>query len=1174
MKFVSLGYRLLSILVSVSGTIPVWTSLFLGKEATAQSIIPAQDGTGSTVIVDGNEYKIDGGTLSGDRTNLFHSLEKLGLNSNEIANFLSQPEIRNILTRVVGGDPSIINGLIEVTGGNSNLYIMNPAGIVFGANASLNVPGDFFATTATGIGFGEGQWFNAFGDNDYQALVGNPSQFSFDLAQPGVIVNSADIKLHAGRNLTLLGGSVINTGTIHAPGGDITIAAVPGTNLVRISQQGQLLSLEVALPRTPQGQLESINVLDLPALLTGAAEAGVATGLNVTPQGEVQLANSGQIIPTNPGIAVVSGSLDASNNTLLSHIPEINVFGENVGVIDAKINASGTNGGGTVRIGGDFQGLGTVPNSQHTFVGSDVTINADALQNGSGGRVIIWADDTTAFSGSITARGLGTFGNGGFVEVSGKENLIFQGNVDLSATNGNFGTLLLDPENILIADVDETEFEAELPDILAGDFDGADITISEAILEGLPATAEVILEAKNNITIGTLANGELKFVDGPGGDITFTADADNNGIGNFTMNPGDTIVAKSRNINIFAGGDITIGTIDTSGNGVQDGGDITLTVNGIGNITIGDNSTINSSSNSGNGGEINFTTDIGNITLTGNQRPGNNSQNDLLNSSSANGSGGNITLQVISDGLIDLTGETFPERIPSNSTINTSVTANNGNNQAGDVVLSAPNQVIFGSINAKVKPQDNNSPNNQQPVSGNITITSDEINYIGEPGEVQGSGVLTLAPFTPGQNVQIGGIVDPGVDTLALTEDEFAAFDLTSFNSLTLGGENSGATTIASDFAFNNLPLEILAPNGSIDVDGQITGTGSTSVTLDAGQIFLNNNIVTDGQDITITSTLGDIDTTAGTLDTSNDFEQAGNITLSANNGNIFTADLLANIDGGENGGDGDGGNITLAADGEIDTTAGEVNASSINGNGGIINFTTNTGDITTANVSSESQTDGIGGDISLSVTEGAGNINTTAGELRSLSETGTGGDVSLATQTGNIQTGAISSGFTSNGIGGNVTITTQGGDIITNDRISADTDEGGSTAGNISLRVEAGLGSIDTRGGFLDASSASADGGNVEVSTTGGNIFTGVILSKSFADGDAGDVTLNVENTVGEINTTAGQIDASSGGNGGNVSVSTNGGNITTGDLFANSSGDGDAGDVTLNVENTVGEI
>ena len=146
--------------------------------ATAQPIVPAPDGTGTVVTPEGNRLDITGGTKSGDGSNLFHSFTEFGLNTGQIANFLSQPNIVNILARINGGNISYINGLIQVTGGNSNIFLMNPSGIVFGSNASLNVPAGFMATTANGIGFGN-NWFNASGENNYAALVGMPNAFAF-----------------------------------------------------------------------------------------------------------------------------------------------------------------------------------------------------------------------------------------------------------------------------------------------------------------------------------------------------------------------------------------------------------------------------------------------------------------------------------------------------------------------------------------------------------------------------------------------------------------------------------------------------------------------------------------------------------------------------------------------------------------------------------------------------------------------------------------------------------------------------------------------------------------------------------------------------------------------------------------------------------------------------------
>lgn len=231
------------------------------QSASAQSILGDFATTGTIINHEGNTYNIQGGTQAG--TNLFHSFRELGLNNNEIAHFQSSPHITNILGRVTGGNPSIINGLIQVTGGNANLYLMNPAGLVFGGNASLNVPGSFLATTADKIGF-DGGWFNATGENNYQNLVGTPNQFAFLSEQPGTIINAGNLAVSAGQNITLMGGTVINTGTIAAPEGNITLAAVPGTNLVRLSQPGMLLSIELPEDEVAKG----ITPRSLPELLT------------------------------------------------------------------------------------------------------------------------------------------------------------------------------------------------------------------------------------------------------------------------------------------------------------------------------------------------------------------------------------------------------------------------------------------------------------------------------------------------------------------------------------------------------------------------------------------------------------------------------------------------------------------------------------------------------------------------------------------------------------------------------------------------------------------------------------------------------------------------------------------------------------------------------------------
>jgi filamentous hemagglutinin family protein len=464
-------------------------SLIVSQTITlAAPIVPAADGTGTQVEINGNEFNITGGQLSGDRANLFHSFQEFGLNSGQIATFQSNSEILNILGRVTGGNASIINGLIQVTGGNSNLFLMNPAGIVFGQNASLNIPADFIATTATGIGFNSG-WFNAAGINQYDQLIGTPSMFQFE--GNGGIVNFGNLNISNGHQIGLLGSSVLNIGSISAPGGNIIITAVPGENLVNLSQPGHLLSLEIN-----PNSLETITPSNLPELLTGG-QVHDASQVVVQDDGTIQLTGSGVSVPTDTGVTIISGNIDVSNIDVSNNpAGTIAVLGEKVALVDANINANGNNGGGNVFIGGNFQGQGTLPNASHTFVNSDSSISVDALENGNGGIAIVWADQTTRFYGNISATGGNIGGNGGLVEVSGKQNLIFRGFVDVTANQGTPGTILFDPKNIIIDNggtdnLDLNNAFNENPTV--------EVTFDADNITGL--SGDVILEANNDITV-------------------------------------------------------------------------------------------------------------------------------------------------------------------------------------------------------------------------------------------------------------------------------------------------------------------------------------------------------------------------------------------------------------------------------------------------------------------------------------------------------------------------------------------------------------------------------------------------------------------------------------------------------------------------------------------------
>ncbi|MCT7994456.1 CHAT domain-containing protein [Laspinema olomoucense] len=414
----------------------------------AQPIIPGTD-TETQVTPNGNTFKIEGGTLSEDGRNLFHTFAEFGLSAGEIANFMSNPQIQNILTRINGGNPSIINGLIQVTGGQTNLFLMNPSGILFGSGASLNVPGSFMATTADRIGFdgsGSVQWFDAKQTNFYSSLVGSPSQFLFSMQEAGAIVNAGNLGVGPNQNLTLLGGSVVSTGTLSAPG-NLIVAAVAGQSLVRISQVGHLLSFEVDPYQLPPTLGQSIsranqfNPQSLPELLAGGGGTH-ATGVQRNSDGTVTLTGSGlrldhgdvssRALQAQTAILFATGNLTAAESQLET-TGNLHLQADNgVRFGDSPINPVDVKVGRNLQIRGDRSvtlDLLNHPESQievqgNLMVVSEGNITLDGALH-SGGNLMIsnTASQATAFQSrnelGIMARGNVVFGNytGGHLRV-------------------------------------------------------------------------------------------------------------------------------------------------------------------------------------------------------------------------------------------------------------------------------------------------------------------------------------------------------------------------------------------------------------------------------------------------------------------------------------------------------------------------------------------------------------------------------------------------------------------------------------------------------------------------------------------------------------------------------------------------------------------------------------
>jgi filamentous hemagglutinin family protein len=373
------------------------------------------------------------------------------IGAGEVTRFIQESSASSVLNRVVGGDLSQIHGQLL---SNGRVFLINPGGILIGPGAVVDTAG-FVASTLNMV------------DADF--LQGK-LRFSGD-GSSGTIVNQGWIRTGYGGQVVLVAPQIENSGLVHTPGGELILAA--GRKLVVSSLDHEGVQFEVQAPADSVvnvGQLladgGAVGVFagtlrhsgDIRAnslvydqagriVLKAAGEIDLAPGSGVTADGK----SGGSVtVQATAGLNRVAGAVSARGSDGTGG--DIRILGERVALLDgAAVNAAGTAGGGQILVGGDFQGRNAeVQNSSATYVAAGATLGADATIAGDGGRIIVWSDDKAQFYGSLSARGGPAGGNGGFAEVSGRQNLIFAGTADLGAPQGALGTLLLDPLDLYV----------------------------------------------------------------------------------------------------------------------------------------------------------------------------------------------------------------------------------------------------------------------------------------------------------------------------------------------------------------------------------------------------------------------------------------------------------------------------------------------------------------------------------------------------------------------------------------------------------------------------------------------------------------------------------------------------------------------------------------------------
>ncbi|HEX4843114.1 MAG TPA: filamentous hemagglutinin N-terminal domain-containing protein [Limnobacter sp.] len=323
--------------------------------------------------------------------------QQFNIDVGQTTQFIQQNAGSQVFNRVTGGDVSQILGTLQ---SNGQVFLINPAGVFFGQGAVVDTAG-FLASTL------------AASDTD---LLNGHLRFADSTGQAGGIVNQGRLTTHSGGSVVLLAPSIENSGVIHADG-EVLLAAGHSVTIVDLKHPtiGLTVSVKEGDKALNLGEVIGKNVSFFASLLT---HSGVVEARNVA------LGKGGVIRFVGDHVKVASGSATV---------------------------ADGANGGGTVHVGGGWQGQdAATPNSKTTLIEADARVSANATVQGDGGEVVAWSDGATVVDSSLQAKGGEHGGDGGRVETSGKQWLAVSQAADTSAPQGQSGEWLIDPANLTI----------------------------------------------------------------------------------------------------------------------------------------------------------------------------------------------------------------------------------------------------------------------------------------------------------------------------------------------------------------------------------------------------------------------------------------------------------------------------------------------------------------------------------------------------------------------------------------------------------------------------------------------------------------------------------------------------------------------------------------------------